>query len=72
MDQLGDPLPGAILGVHHLRDELPAVRQLGLCRRELRSQLRDLGPELGLAHSSKPRRMPSATAAARSETPSFS
>ena len=77
VDQLGDPPPALILGVHHLGDELAA-------RVELLAQVGDLGPQplvLGPGrparravrhYSSIPRRIASATAAARSETPSFS
>ena len=72
VDQLGDPAPRAVFRVHHLGDELPAARQLRLGRREPLPQLRDLSAEVVLAHSRSPRRIPSATAAARSDTPSFS
>ena len=48
VDQLRDAPPRPVLGVHHLRDELPPV---GTARTRPPSsrgpQLRDLGPELG-------------------------
>ena len=68
MDQLGDPAPRRVLGLHHLADQLPAFAELILELGDPRAQLGDL-----VAHySSRPRRIASATAAARSETPSFS
>ena len=77
VDQLGDPPPALILGGHHLVDELAArvellaqVDDLGLQPLVLGPGLAALGPVRH--YSSMPRRMASATAAARSETPSFS
>ena len=72
VDQLGDAKARAILGFHHLRDELLAVLKLSLRLGEAAPQLLDLRAEIGVRHSRRPRLMPSATAAARSDTPSFS
>ena len=72
VDQLGDSPPRAILGFHHLRDELLPFSSSASACGELAPQLIDLRTEIGVAHSSRPRLMPSATAAARSDTPSFS
>ena len=78
VDQLGDPPPALVLGLHHLRDELAVDGELAAQLGELGSQPLVLGAKLGDArpverhYSSRPRRIASATAAARSETPSFS
>ena len=72
VDQLGDAKARAILGLHHLRHELLAVLKLGLRLGEAPPQVLDLRAEIGVRHSRRPRLMPSATAAARSDTPSFS
>ena len=72
VDQLGDAKARTVLGLHHLRDELLAVFELGLRFGEPAPQVLDLRAEIGVRHSRRPRLMPSATAAARSDTPSFS
>ena len=90
VDQLGDPPPALILGLHHLGDELAAGRRAPRAAPPARSRRRSfsasssstLGSQapqrrrgsasLAPPHSSSPRRIASATAAARSETPSFS
>jgi hypothetical protein len=77
VDQLGDPPPRGVLGLHHLGDELAARGELSPQALELLGVgavgARPLPRALRRRHySSRPRRIASATAAARSETPSFS
>ncbi len=74
VDQLGDPAPALVLGVDHLGDEPAADVELLAQVCELGAQGLVLGGEVPEAAttSSIPRRIASATAAARSETPSFS
>ncbi len=73
VDQLSDSPPRRVLGIEHLGDELAACVELLAQRRVLGSK-RVLGRAVGGQgpYSSIPRRIASATAAARSETPSFS
>ena len=77
VDQLGDPPPALVLGLHHVGDQLAAGVELGLAaarprRAGARSRRAASAPPAGAHYSSRPRRIASATAAARSETPSFS
>ena len=86
VDQLRDPPPPVILRLHDLRDQPARLVQLGFELRNARSKLRDLrinadrmlrfaSASAGSVrdhYSRSPRRIASATAAARSDTPSFS
>ncbi len=72
VDQLRDSPPAVVLGLHDLVDELAARVELLAQVLDLCLQALVLGRELALHYSSIPRRIASATAAARSETPSFS
>ena len=69
VDQLGDPPAAVVLGLEHLGEQLSRGRQLVAKARVLLAQLL---ASRRRHYSSMPRRIPSATAAARSETPSFS